>query len=424
MSTVYKLLDFKWWDIDSILYLADSYNNTGGFDDSSQVVGGVSGIIRYNILNTTSSTPFIAYYWLIYFRQLPTSNNPPRSLGFRTDRWSTITARQGSNFQITHNGTTYWVYKSANVTYIPSTDKWQITSDNVDSNPVFVTEGTSKKNTVHDLGDKTGSTDQQIYLEGLQYLLNEPAQGQGTVTLSIKKPGQTLNFTSRLLSKTVRQYISEDTTIDIQNASSDYEILFYYRFSNSGLAIFQIDSDFNGETYNGSEIVSGKTISGNLIESTIDQYLYPTVTAKETITAQYGSANDINSYSNYINGDTIVSGNTSPNYERFVIAKKSSSTQAPEIVFAWEWGSTSMQSCIVKRDGTILPWSQTQIGTYGDYLACPYSADGGYHFVLKTKVFSGTLKYYTVDNEWVTLDPSTTHEISLNRPFIAIAIPS
>ena len=86
---------------------------------------------------------------------------------------------------------------------------------NVDSNPVFVNEGTSKKNTVHDLGDKTGYTDQQIYLEGLTYLLNEPAYGQGTVTLSIKKPGQTLFFASRLLSKTVSQYISEDATIDM-----------------------------------------------------------------------------------------------------------------------------------------------------------------------------------------------------------------
>ena len=215
MSTVYKLLDFKWWDIDSILYLSDSYNNTGGFNDSSQVVGGVSGIIRYNVLNTTFSTPSRDYYWLIYFRQLPTQNNPPRSLGFRTDRWSVITAKTGSNFTITHNGTTYWVYKSAAVTYIPSRDKWEITSDNVDSNPVFVNEGTSKKNTVHDLGDKTGSTDQQIYLEGLTYLLTEPAYGQGTVTLSIKKPGQTLFFTSRLLGNTLSQYISSNATIDM-----------------------------------------------------------------------------------------------------------------------------------------------------------------------------------------------------------------
>lgn len=215
MSTVYKLLDFKWWDIDSTLYLSDSSNNTSGFDDSSQVVGGVSGIIRYNILNTSYSTPRIEYYWLIYFSQLPTSNNPPRSLGFRNDRGTVITARSGNNFQITHNGISYWVYKSASVTYTPSTDKWQITSDNVDSNPVFVDEGTSKKNTVHDLGDKTGSTDQQIYLEGLTYLLNEPGVGQGTVTLTIKKPGQTLNFASRLLSKTVSQYISGDTVVDM-----------------------------------------------------------------------------------------------------------------------------------------------------------------------------------------------------------------
>ena len=215
MSTAYKLLDFKWWNIDSTLYLSDSQNNIYGFDDSSQVVGGVSGIIRYNFLNTTFSTPSRDYYWLIYFRQLPTSNNGPRSLGFRNDRGTVITAKTGNHFQITHNGTSYWVYKSASVTYVPSRDEWQITSDNVDSNPVFINEGTSKKNTVHDLGDKTGSTDQQIYLEGLTYLLNEPAQGQGTVTLSIKKPGQTLNFASRLLSKTIRQYISSNATIDM-----------------------------------------------------------------------------------------------------------------------------------------------------------------------------------------------------------------
>ena len=45
-----------------------------------------------------------------------------------------------------------------------------------------------------------------------------PTYGQGTVTLSIKKPGQTLNFASRLLGETLSQYISGDAVVDMNTS--------------------------------------------------------------------------------------------------------------------------------------------------------------------------------------------------------------
>lgn len=43
-----------------------------------------------------------------------------------------------------------------------------------------------------------------------------PPQGQGTVTLSIKRPGQTLNFSSSVLGTSVTQMISGDSVINIE----------------------------------------------------------------------------------------------------------------------------------------------------------------------------------------------------------------
>lgn len=83
----------------------------------------------------------------------------------------------------------------------------------------------------------------------INYLNNVPEPyGQGTVTLSIKKPGQTLNFTSKLLSKTVRQYISGDATINIntnsglivETISKHYERESGYRFWDEQIATFEV----------------------------------------------------------------------------------------------------------------------------------------------------------------------------------------
>lgn len=52
-----------------------------------------------------------------------------------------------------------------------------------------------------------------------EYFDNYEPTGQGTATITIKKPGQSLNFASRLLSKTVRQYISSNATININTNS-------------------------------------------------------------------------------------------------------------------------------------------------------------------------------------------------------------
>lgn len=82
----------------------------------------------------------------------------------------------------------------------------------------------------------------------INYLNNVPEPyGQGTVTLSIKKPGQTLNFASRLLSKTVSQYISSNATINIntnsglivETISKHYERQSGQRFWNEQIATFE-----------------------------------------------------------------------------------------------------------------------------------------------------------------------------------------
>lgn len=50
-----------------------------------------------------------------------------------------------------------------------------------------------------------------------EYFDNYEPTGQGTVTLSIKKPGQILNFTSRLAGKTISKYISGNAVVDMNN---------------------------------------------------------------------------------------------------------------------------------------------------------------------------------------------------------------
>ena len=58
-------------------------------------------------------------------------------------------------------------------------------------------------------------TSSVVYQQVYDYF-SAPPSGQGTVTLSIKRPGQTLNFTSRLVGSTAIQYIDSDATINIQ----------------------------------------------------------------------------------------------------------------------------------------------------------------------------------------------------------------
>lgn len=78
----------------------------------------------------------------------------------------------------------------------------------------------------------------------INYLNNVPEPyGQGTVTLSVKRPGQTLNFTSRLLSKTISQYISGDAVITIEGQSSQY-------------AISRKVTSFSGSSFSDTQIAS------------------------------------------------------------------------------------------------------------------------------------------------------------------------
>lgn len=59
----------------------------------------------------------------------------------------------------------------------------------------------------------------------INYLNNVPEPyGQGTATITIKRPGQTLNFISKLLGKAISQYINSDTVVTIEGQSSQYAI--------------------------------------------------------------------------------------------------------------------------------------------------------------------------------------------------------
>lgn len=80
-----------------------------------------------------------------------------------------------------------------------------------------------------------------------EYFDNYEPIGQGTVTLSIKKPGQILNFTSRLLSKTISEYISGNATINmnvnsgliVETINKHYERESGQRFWNEQIATFE-----------------------------------------------------------------------------------------------------------------------------------------------------------------------------------------
>lgn len=255
-----------------------------------------------------------------------------------------------------------------------------------------------------------GTSLSDLYSKARNYFDNPT--GQGAVTLTIKRPGQTLNFASRLLGKTIRQYISSDATIDIRNASSDWEILWQFNFGGDNGQIL-INSDF--EAIN--DLLTN-SLTGDLLRSTYESSAN-NVYAQKNIVAKSGNADGLSAFTN-VSADQMFAALS---YDRLIIAKSGSGISMPfEVGFHWQVGQ-SMRMCVVKRDGTFV--------AHGYSVAGEFITVGFYGFT--TTAFNGTLKYYYATDPgsslhqegWVELAASVAQNVSLNvNMFIVFAIPS
>ena len=234
--------------------------------------------------------------------------------------------------------------------------------------------------------------------------------GRGEVIVEIMQNGETLTFFSNHYINSQSLFVTNDTIVTMEPKTIDWEILWQYYFSsvsNSGSIL--IDSDFEGQY----KYTTSESISGKLLKYTGAQDL----TAISDLTARTGNVQSITSFTDYDANDALP---VRSGFERLVIAKKSSDIEMPfEIGFHWQIGQ-SMEGCLVKSDGTFMPWVSPYQPT-GDYITI-----SSYGF--STVPFSGTLKYYKVTHgtsnsgEWIELDSSQAQSV-VTPNFIVFAIP-
>lgn len=195
----------------------------------------------------------------------------------------------------------------------------------------------------------------------------------------------------------------------------DWEVSWSFGFQNA-TGLISINSDYAVEYKKDNTGI----VSGGLVTSNMHTLGRSSFTALVALVARQGSSQSLAEFTPYAQ-NAVIQDYTS-GYEQLVIAKKNANVVIPaEIGFFWRV-SGSAQGCILKRDGTFIPWSSPN--TYGEVLAFNYLFN-----VLIDRSFTGTLKYYTFGNvdgqgpRWVNVQTPVNSDLTLDT-MIVFAIPN
>ena len=222
--------------------------------------------------------------------------------------------------------------------------------------------------------------------------------------------GATLKI--RLGDKIYRPYVEQPAT------GADWEVSMSYAFSPA-FGLVSVDSNYEAQYLLGG--VTGRgVIDRDLLKSDMYQNGRTQFSANQALVARQGNTGSLSSFSAYAENDVIQTYTSG--YEQIVVAKKNANVVIPcEIGVFWYYNS-SAQGCILKRDGTVIPWSQPNV--FGEVLAFNYQA-----VVRVDREFTGTLKYYTLGvrdglgARWVEVPTPVTDDLAMDTMMV-FAFPS
>lgn len=247
-----------------------------------------------------------------------------------------------------------------------------------------------------------------VNYNNIKLISTAPAHGQGIVTLDIPANGANLTFTSAELGAVISKFIDSDAVIDMESEPQEQMFEFLWQFISwdnaQGVMLGSVE---RGIAY---ENIASSAIAGDLIEQDVNTY---SVTAKENIKARVGTANSLNTYTDFAKNAVLSSSFSG--YNRLIISKTLNNALPFEVGFVWAsqqgGGARGGQKCILKRNGDFVPHDGTSDLTQGEFIT--FNATVNYMYI-NISSFSGTIKYQS--NNGSLVEVSGSSGLSMNLP--------
>lgn len=212
-----------------------------------------------------------------------------------------------------------------------------------------------------------------------------PSPGQGTVTLDIPANGQSLNFASATLSKSISKFISGNTIINLESfpvSDAAYNIVWQVQNGTLDATLFIeiINSDMTVTYLSPAKTPEKKhLLRQNMTSSTVRA-----IRTLVEVQARKGNVDAISNWTVY--STTIIDSTDTLYYPSLILAKCITSPMVFEAAFIYH-SDISSKRCILKTDGTFIG-NGTSIT--GDYIAL--ELDENDNEVVNIAAFSGTIK--------------------------------